>query len=129
MICKKILIVEDDDDIRKQVSKALRMEGYDVEPVANGRLALDYLEALPKSELPGCVILDLMMPEMDGISLMGKLSAQPEKYGEMKILIATAKGSPVDPESVPGAVERIQKPFDLDELYAVVEKHCGKPRH
>ena len=128
MNCKQILVVEDDEDIRTQLAQALRAEGYKVITAANGRLALDMLLGMSAEDIPGCMILDLMMPEMDGVTLIRTIETKyPDRFGGMKILISTAKGSPVDPQSIPGAVERIQKPFDLDELYSVIEKHCGKP--
>lgn len=129
MNCKQIFIVEDDEDIRKQVTKALKSEGYNVLTAENGKIALDLLLTLPEEEIPGCMILDLMMPVMDGSTLIKTIEQNYlERFKGMKILIATAKGSPVNPESVPGTVERLQKPFDLEELYSAVEKHCGKPQ-
>lgn len=128
MSCKSILIVEDDEDIRKQVLKALKGEGYHTLVAENGRRALEVLKSLPSEELPGCMILDLMMPEMDGKTLMEIIERDyKSEFGKIKVLVATAKGSPVDPQSVPQAVQRIQKPFDLDELFREIEKHCGRP--
>ncbi len=128
MNCKQILIVEDDDDIREQVAQALKAEGYKVVTVENGRLALDFLLDLAPDNLPGCMILDLMMPEMDGVTLLDTIEKNyKERFAEIKVLIATAKGSPINPDAVPGSIERIQKPFELDELYRMVEEHCGKP--
>ena len=128
MTCKHIMIVEDDEDIRKQVTRALQIEGYTVLTAANGKLALNLLLSLPEEEIPGCMILDLMMPEMDGSTLIKTIEKEyADRFKGMKVLIATAKGSPVNPASVPGTVERLQKPFDLDELYSAIEKHCGLP--
>lgn len=128
MSCKTIMVVEDDEDIRKSVVKALKSEGYEVIFAENGRVALDVLAKLSAEELPGCMILDLMMPEMDGKSLLDTIEREyKDTYGTIKVLIATAKGSPISPEVVPQTVERIQKPFELEELFKVVEKHCGKP--
>lgn len=127
MACKSILIVEDDKDIRDQVAQALQVEGYNLLLSENGKQALDLLKSLDKQDLPGCMILDLMMPVMDGFALMDAINRDYPQFASIKILVATAKGSPVNPERVPSAVERIQKPFELDELYLAVEKHCGKP--
>lgn len=128
MSCKSILVVEDDEDIRRQVTIALEAEGYQVITASNGKIALKLLLELSPDDMPGCMILDLMMPEMDGLTLLKAISEDyGDKFSDIKILIATAKGSPVKPETIPGAVERLQKPFDLDELYSVIEKHCGKP--
>jgi CheY-like chemotaxis protein len=128
MACKQILVVEDDEDIREHVAQALIMEGYKVLTAENGKRALDILLALSDEELPGCMILDLMMPVMDGKKLIETIIQNyQDRFASIKILVATAKGSPINPASVPGAVERLQKPFDLKELYRVVEEHCGKP--
>jgi CheY-like chemotaxis protein len=128
MSCKQILIVEDDDDIRKQVDQALTLEGYRVLTAENGQRALEILLALSDEDLPGCMILDLMMPVMDGKKLIETIIQNyQDRFASIKILVATAKGSPINPATVPGAVERLQKPFDLEELYRVVEEHCGKP--
>lgn len=125
MSCKPILIVEDDEDIRNQI---VQVEGYEVMTAENGKLALKLLTSLNPGGLPGCMILDLMMPEMDGKTLMDVITRDHHaRWGGIHVVIATAKGSPTIPESVPNAIQRIQKPFDLDELYSVVEKHCGKP--
>lgn len=129
MSCKGILIIEDDTDIKKHVVQALKDEGYTKILVAgNGVEAFNILNTLDHEDLPGCMILDLMMPEMDGITFMNTINhLYKNRYGHIKIVVATAKGSPINPEKIPHAVERIQKPFDLDELYRVVELHCGKP--
>lgn len=128
MNCRSILVVEDDEEIRKSVVRALKSEGYTVLVAENGRIALELLGKLSPEELPSCMILDLMMPEMDGITLLETIDRDHrDRYAGIKVLIATAKGSPVNPESIPHTVERIQKPFELEELFRVVEEHCGKP--
>ena len=61
--CSGILIVDDDPDIRDSLKEVLEDEGYEVNGVANGREALDYLRKSPR---PCVILLDLMMPVMDG---------------------------------------------------------------
>lgn len=122
---KSILIVEDDSDIRKQLAAILEMEGYIVHQTGNGREALDFLLQLPASKLPGCIILDLMMPVMDGKKFLETIEEEYEdRFKNIHIIVATAKGSPINPGSLPKAVIRIQKPFDLDQLYEVIEDCC-----
>lgn len=128
MPCKPIMVVEDDESIRRNVVKALRLEGYSVLEASNGRVALDILVGLKDCELPGCIILDIMMPEMDGVEFVHTIEREhPARLGTIKILVATAKGSPARPETVPTAIERIQKPMELSELYDKVRQHCGHP--
>ena len=128
MSCRSILVVEDDEDIRRQVVQALEAEDHTVHFAENGKVALDFLLNAKPEDLPGCIILDLMMPIMDGKTMMETIDKHhKERLGMIPVLIATAKGSPVDQKNIPQSVGRIQKPFELDELYDAVEKHCGKP--
>lgn len=128
MSCSSIMVVEDDEEIRKSVVRALKSEGYDVLVAENGRVALEKLVLLKPEELPGCMILDLMMPEMDGLTLIERMEKDyKDRFASIKVLIATAKGSTGDGESIPGTYDRLQKPFELGELFRVVEEHCGKP--
>ena len=128
MSCKSILVVEDDEDIRNHVVQALEAEDHRVFAAENGQVALDFLLNADPEDLPGCIVLDLMMPVMDGKTMMQTIDDHHKaKFGMIPVLIATAKGSPVDQNDIPQSVVRIQKPFDLDELYEAVEKHCGKP--
>ena len=122
---KCILIVEDDEDIRSSFALALEEEGYTALLAHHGRSALALLAGLNDSDLPSCIILEIMMPEMNGLEFLAaiKSGAYP-RCAEIPVIIATAQGSPVDPEMIPLSVERIQKPMDLDELYRVVRKHC-----
>lgn len=128
MPCKPILIVEDDEDIRDQMMHALEVEGYEVMLAENGKKALGLLTSLTPSQLPGCMILDLMMPEMDGKTLADVMMRDhKDLWGGIRVLIATATSSAAGSDNIPHAMQRIQKPFDLDEFYSAVERHCGKP--
>ena len=68
-----VLLVEDDADIREALTDVLRMERWAVEPAANGKLALDRLRSGPKPDL---MLLDLMMPVMDGFQLLEELRGE-----------------------------------------------------
>ena len=128
MSFKRVLVVEDDADIRTLVTLALELEGYEVLNAENGLRALELLRSLPEGELPCCMLLDLMMPLIDGKTLLATLAREhPAFLGRMKVIIATAKGSPLNPTQIPAGADRIQKPFELEELYRIVERHCGKP--
>ena len=66
MAQKTVLLVEDDPDIRDIVQDVLEAEGYDVVPASHGRQALEFLSGARESERPDLVILDMMMPLVDG---------------------------------------------------------------
>lgn len=120
---RKVMIVEDDADILEQIKQLLELEGFETILATNGRKAIDVLKT-NASSLPCCIILDIMMPEMDGLSFIKEIAAHYPEFSGIKILIASAKRSPVDPKSIPLSFERIQKPFDVDELMSAIEKCC-----
>jgi CheY-like chemotaxis protein len=124
MPCKNILIVEDEVDIRRQISEALNLEEYETFGVANGQEALEYLVNLNEIDYPACIILDLMMPIMDGRVFMQTVHERyKDKLGTIPIIVATAKGGLIEAENLPYAVQRIQKPFDIEELYMLVKRY------
>lgn len=81
-----VLVVEDDGDARQLASTRLVKEGYKVREAINGRAALETLE----SDLPCLVLLDLMMPEMDGFTLLEKMKAD-SRFADIPVIILTAK--------------------------------------
>lgn len=125
MTVKKILIVDDDEAIRDSVKGALELEGYEVLTACHGLDALEQLKHKEIRENLGLIILDLMMPKMSGAEFLDVFTKDPANL-KVPVVIATAKGSPVDEKSVPGMIRRLKKPFDLDELYDVVGGYCGR---
>lgn len=123
MTCKRILVVEDDVDIRRQVVDALKMEGHMMLEAGNGQEALDLLLGLPPGQIPSCIVLDIMMPVMDGIAFMEIIESNyKERFGSIHVIVATAKNDPKSFSSTSKSMVRIQKPFDLEDLYRAVEK-------
>ena len=88
----KILVVEDDPEIRTLIAYFLRKEKYEVEVCDNG---LDALKMTTKFE-PELIVLDLMLPNLDGISFTDMVRTMPEKYGKPFILMLTAKAEVED---------------------------------
>lgn len=111
----KILIVEDDKDISKAIVKVLKLENYQVEAVYDGLTALDYLTF---DDYDG-VILDLMMPKLDGISVLKEMR---RNNNNTPVLILTAKSEIADKVIGldAGADDYLTKPFSMKELLARV---------
>jgi two-component system, OmpR family, response regulator MprA len=108
----RVLVVEDDPDIGDVVRRSLRREGYDVRLAADGTAALD--EAVVFE--PDAVVLDLGLPEIDGVEVCRRLRAE----GDVPILMLTARDS-VEARVAgldSGADDYLVKPFDRQELLA-----------
>ena len=104
-----MLVVDDDPDIRELLFTALADEGFEVVPAANGEEAL----AIIKTFRPDVIVLDLMMPVMDGWQFAGELHQRDEDIP--LVLLSAARDLPAHAKSL-GAAEIIAKPFDLSEL-------------
>ncbi|MFZ5828547.1 MAG: response regulator [Planctomycetota bacterium] len=115
MIKPSVLVVEDEDEIRELVSYNLLKEGYQVAGVASGEEAL----AIAGSKAIDLVLLDLMLPGIDGLTVCRRLK-QEERTGEIPIIMLTAKGE--EPDIVAGlnlgADDYITKPFSPKVLMA-----------
>ena len=113
-----VLIVEDDEDLRDMMAQMLTIEGFEAATVANGREALDYLHATGK---PNVILLDLMMPVMDGWEFRRRQKADPE-LAPVPVIILSAldqtRASPVDAEAF------LKKPLDFNRLLELVRDHC-----
>ena len=110
----KILIVEDEDTLRDTLALNLRQSGYAVLTAADGRSGL----ALARAEQPDLVILDLMLPELDGLSLCRML----RRDSSVPVIMLTARGTEMDRIAglETGADDYVVKPFSLGELMARV---------
>lgn len=111
----KLLLVEDSDRLRKTLETGLARSGYAVDAVENGKLALDYSEAFEYT----VIILDLMIPEVDGLTVLKRLRSGGCKAG---VLILSAKDQIEDRITglEYGADDYLIKPFSFDELVARV---------
>jgi CheY-like chemotaxis protein len=108
---KTILLVDDESNMRFLLRMILESEGYEVVGAEHGAAAL---ETMRKSR-PDLVLTDVMMPVMSGRELVERLRADPET-AEIPIVVVTATHEPV----MPGADAVIPKPFDEEDLLAVV---------
>lgn len=126
MSCRDILIVEDDRDIREGFAYILEAEGYAVHQAENGSIALDFLRDV-NVQNPGCIILDLLMPIMDGKTFLETLNKEhPDDLCKIPIILTTAMRSYADEVSdLPCMVEKLHKPMNVSELVEAVHRHCG----
>jgi len=114
----KIMIVDDEKDVVELLSFLLKKDGYEVVSAYNGREALERVEA----EKPDLMLLDIMMPEVDGYTVYTKM-AENEATRNIKIMILTAKGQMRDVFAMATNVAAyIEKPFDPKILREKVKK-------
>lgn len=116
----KILVADDDPNIRLLLQKQLEYEGYSVMTVASGKAAID----TARREMPDLLILDLMMPDVDGLEVCRTI--RPEMV--TPIIMLTAKGTDTDKVVglAVGADEYMTKPFSLIELTARVKANLRR---
>ncbi len=113
-----VLVIEDDHDIRVSVRSLLEDEGYQVLSVANGLAALSLLER--SDELPSLILLDLMLPVMDGWHFAQRLRLNP-RPANIPVATMPAYEDPPGPE---GAVGFVKKPVVAEALQRLVSAHC-----
>lgn len=120
MKSKKILVVDDEADLVETVRFPLEMEGFDVLVSYNGEDALGQA----RREKPDLIILDLMLPKLDGYKVCRLLKFD-ERYKHIPILMLTAKTQEKDKilGMETGADEYITKPFEMDDLLGKVKAY------
>ena len=113
-----ILVVEDDKTLRESLSDALTLEGYDVISAENGEAALRLLRGGAR---PCLILLDLMMPIMDGWTFRRTLLGDPA-LADIPVIVMTAAGANRAAD-VPAELI-IHKPLHMDEVVEIVQEHC-----
>jgi CheY-like chemotaxis protein len=108
---KRVLLVDDDLDLREILQELLEGEGYDVIPAANGRQAIEYLRTTSSGvDAPALMILDLNMPMLNGWEVLDAIRAHP--CLQLPVIVVSASGC-----SKPnGAAAYLQKPINVIEL-------------
>jgi two-component system OmpR family response regulator len=109
----KLLVVDDEPNLRELLSTSLRFAGFDVTAAANGREALDAVEA----DEPDLAVLDVMLPDMDGFTVTRRLRAQGRHF---PVVFLTARDETSDKVTglTVGGDDYVTKPFSLDEVVA-----------
>jgi len=117
---RRVLVVEDDEDIRTTVSQLLQDEGYHVACAADGLEAMNWLRAAP--ELPQVILLDLMMPLMDGYQFRAEQRAD-GRLSNIPVLLMTAAGDLHAKALELDARGCLKKPFrDVESILDAVER-------
>jgi CheY-like chemotaxis protein len=113
-----VLIVEDDAELRDMMAHLLALEGYQASAVSNGVEALEYLG---RGETPDLILLDLMMPVMDGWEFRRRQASNPA-VAHVPVVVLSA----LDPGRAAhvSAAAFLKKPLDFDRLLELVKQYC-----
>jgi CheY-like chemotaxis protein len=114
MLARRILIVEDDADVRQALADAMRDAGADVVVARDG---LDALERLRSGPRPTVILLDLRLPRLGGEGFLTEMRADP-RFDHIPVITMTGGSGAAQGG---GVVARLQKPFDFDDLCRIVE--------
>jgi CheY-like chemotaxis protein len=118
-----ILVVEDDSDIRESVVEVLEDEGYRVLSAADGRQALSVLTSLP--EAPALILLDLMMPIMNGFQFREEQLKTPA-LAAVPVVVVTADVNAKNKADQLRAAAFVQKPLKIQTLLDIIESHLAR---
>ena len=123
-VARHVLVIDDDNDIREAVAEILLSEGYEVDQAKNG---IEGLRAA-RAEHPSLILLDLMMPVMDGTEFLRLLRRDPELRA-LPVVLVTAFGATSRAADLAAETQGcLAKPIELDELIETVSRHCPPPR-
>jgi DNA-binding NarL/FixJ family response regulator len=119
----KILIVEDEPQMRKNMATVLKMEGYQVATAENGREGVD----IAQREMPALVLCDVMMPKLDGYGVLAELRKD-ERTARIPFIFLTAKGEKADLRHGMnlGADDYLTKPADIDDLLTAIAARLAR---
>jgi two-component system, sensor histidine kinase and response regulator len=110
-----VLIVDDEADIRDSLQEFFEDQGFAVATAADGLQALDLLD---REKVPCIVVLDLLMPELDGNEVYDRMQKNP-RLASVPVIVSTS-----DPSRAPSGALIMKKPVNLDRLLRVVRQHC-----
>jgi len=118
---RRVLVIEDDADARTLMAQVLRIEGYEVAAAANGREALELLR--PPASPPAVILIDLMMPEMNGLEFRSAQLGDP-RLAAIPLLVISGDRLLDQQAAAVGAAGWLRKPIELDALLAAVHRHA-----
>jgi two-component system KDP operon response regulator KdpE len=115
---RRVLVIEDDTDIRKLITDALKGVGLDVVPAVDGRQALR--TALARK--PAAVVLDIGLPDFDGTQFVARWRERRPDANDVPIVVVSGRSDRREIASLLGAAYVCGKPFEVDELVGEVER-------
>ena len=113
-----VLVVDDDPDILEALSEILEAEGFEIRRARNGKEALEKLEP----DAPQLILLDLMMPVMDGWEFAQRMRQRPPEIARIPIIVLSADRNVGSKAADLGAVGHLAKPFELNDLLELVRR-------
>lgn len=126
---ERILTIDDDDDIRLIGSMILKKKGgYEVTTKQSGMDGIEYLNSIETSQLPDLILLDVMMPNMDGPQTLQEIKSSSDPISKIPVVFLTAKCQPdeIDRLKSIGAKAVIAKPFDAKTFAGEVQSIWNK---
>ncbi len=121
---RHILVIEDDKDILEVLKDLLESEGYRVSTAENGQEAIEFLTSTPT--LPGLVLVDLMMPVMDGFQFREAQKVHP-RLQHLPVVVMSADGHIEQKKERIGVSVFLKKPLDLDVVLNTIGTHYQSP--
>ncbi|MCA9407758.1 MAG: response regulator [Candidatus Omnitrophica bacterium] len=115
---KKVLIIDDDPDMLKLVKVNLEAKGFKIYATHSGKEGL----AIWKKDQPDLILLDVLMPEMDGLSFMREVQSRTD-LKNIPIVVLSAKEGIRELFTMDGIVGHVSKPFEYDELLSIINLH------
>ncbi len=119
---KSLLLIEDDKSISESFTEILREYGYEVRAAMNGEEALEYLSSV--KDLPAMILLDIMMPVMDGYEFRERQLKLP-RLAQIPTVVLSADGHIQEKSQRLSVAHFLKKPVDLEQLLGIVEKFCA----
>lgn len=116
-----ILLIEDDPHLRESVQAVLEVEGYQVVTAQHG---LEGLQRLDATTQPCLILLDLMMPVMNGWEFLETMQGRHE--GPKPPVVVVSAAAQLDDVQARFQCQVLRKPFDIDHLLAMAEQHCHR---
>jgi len=119
-----VLVVDDQVDVRESLAFLLELKGYAVVTAADGREALGQMR---RGVRPGLILLDLMMPDMDGLEFRREQLKDPQ-LSTVPIVVCSAHPDATSTAERLGAAACLPKPLNIDRLLSLVAAHCAPQR-